>query len=430
MRPFLIVLLCVIWMGLSAKTFVREYTYKAGESDSKISSRAIALEQVKRLLLEEVGIYIQSSIRNEESEANGQVSSLTEKDIKVLSAGITQTKVLDEMWNGVSFWLKAEITLDEKDVLKQLDDLMNNEKYKKALEDNRLITDNALAELERLRLELEQEKDKNAQAQLQKDYITESEKLSAAEWNEKGSEAYFNSDYPLAITYLKKSVEIDPSNANVWFTLALANKINKDFGQSIICLNTMLELDSLSTDALVALGEVYQESGDIEKAMQYYNKTLEINPNNMLAYINLSMAYEKLEDFDNAIASYKRMLEFDDEPSYEVGRLGEIYYNLKDYPNSIIYYRMAAEIDTTYYWLWMSLGDACYNNAEYLPAVEAYKKALALQPDDTGILNSIGKAYYDLGDYGNCNKYYIQSAKLGDTEIQAWCDANGIKWQD
>ena len=41
-----------------AKTFIREYTYTAGEADSKITARAISLDQVKRLLLEEIGVYL------------------------------------------------------------------------------------------------------------------------------------------------------------------------------------------------------------------------------------------------------------------------------------------------------------------------------------------------------------------------------------
>jgi hypothetical protein len=42
------------------KTFLKEYTYQASEMDSKVSCRAIALEQVKRLLLEELGTYLES----------------------------------------------------------------------------------------------------------------------------------------------------------------------------------------------------------------------------------------------------------------------------------------------------------------------------------------------------------------------------------
>jgi hypothetical protein len=41
-------------------TFQREYTYQASEADSKLTCRAIALAQVKRLLLEELGTYLEA----------------------------------------------------------------------------------------------------------------------------------------------------------------------------------------------------------------------------------------------------------------------------------------------------------------------------------------------------------------------------------
>ncbi|TAN43537.1 MAG: hypothetical protein EPN22_09960 [Nitrospirae bacterium] len=41
-------------------TFTKEYTYQASEFDSKSSSRILALEQVKRLILEEVGTFLNS----------------------------------------------------------------------------------------------------------------------------------------------------------------------------------------------------------------------------------------------------------------------------------------------------------------------------------------------------------------------------------
>ena len=44
------------------KTFVREYTYQASDYDSKVTSRANALEQVKRLLLEEVSVFMKSEV--------------------------------------------------------------------------------------------------------------------------------------------------------------------------------------------------------------------------------------------------------------------------------------------------------------------------------------------------------------------------------
>ena len=42
------------------KTFEREYTYRASDLDSKISCRAIVVNQLRSMLLNEVGVYVES----------------------------------------------------------------------------------------------------------------------------------------------------------------------------------------------------------------------------------------------------------------------------------------------------------------------------------------------------------------------------------
>jgi len=414
---------------LSAKTFVREYTYQAGEADSKLSARAIALEQVKRLLLEEVGVYISSSIEIQTIEISNELKELTKQDIEVISAGITETKIVSEKWNGESYWLKAEIQLDENDVLQRLENLVNNNEYKKAIEDSRKETDAALAEIERLRSELDQEKDKNKQAQLQKAYITETNKLSALDLYEKGSEAFYNDDIENAVTYLEESVKIDPTSTIAWFILGIVNKINSDYGQAIKCYTKILELDSLYTYAIVGLGEIYQEKHDYDKAVFYYKKALEIDPQDFSAYINLGMAYENMEYYDEAITCYKEMMEFDTETSYEIGCLARVYEKMEDYSNAITYYNLVLEQDPESILDLMYLGNIYCKVSDYSHAVDTYKKAYALEPDNIWILNSLGQAYFSLGDMENSYKYYIKSAQLGDTEVQDWCDTYGIEWR-
>ena len=54
MKKIILILILSSTVLLNAKTWVREYTYNASEADSKLTSRAISLEQVKRLLLQEI----------------------------------------------------------------------------------------------------------------------------------------------------------------------------------------------------------------------------------------------------------------------------------------------------------------------------------------------------------------------------------------
>ena len=63
-----IILAAVVCGNAESRTFVREYYYQAGESDSKITSRTKALTEVKRLLLEEIGVYLESYINYSEEQ--------------------------------------------------------------------------------------------------------------------------------------------------------------------------------------------------------------------------------------------------------------------------------------------------------------------------------------------------------------------------
>jgi len=69
-------------------TFVKEYNYNASDLDSKVSSRTIALEQVKRLLLEELGTYLIS-------ETEVKNFRLTKDQITTYSAGVVSAEVVD-----------------------------------------------------------------------------------------------------------------------------------------------------------------------------------------------------------------------------------------------------------------------------------------------------------------------------------------------
>jgi hypothetical protein len=85
--PLIVALLLFISISpafADTKTYIREYTYEGIEIDNKESCQIIALAQVKRLLLEEVGTYL-------ESETIVQNFQLTRDQITTMTAGIVQT---------------------------------------------------------------------------------------------------------------------------------------------------------------------------------------------------------------------------------------------------------------------------------------------------------------------------------------------------
>jgi hypothetical protein len=147
------------------KTFVRNYTYNASEADSKLSSRTIALNEVKTLLLEEIGSYLKSEFENRtvQTQINGQTTftQLTKSKLVTLVAGITSTKILEEKWNGEVFYIEAEIVVNEADILIKLKELVNDKERTKELEELLAKNIEANETIENLKSELELAKANN-----------------------------------------------------------------------------------------------------------------------------------------------------------------------------------------------------------------------------------------------------------------------------
>jgi len=124
MKRFLFIasiLLIALFVNAENKTFIREYTYQASESDSKISARTQALTEVKKLLLEELGVYVESYVNYTIESQGGHITKdFITNEIKQLSVGITETKILEEKWNGEQYYVRAEIVSDPTDVVRKI----------------------------------------------------------------------------------------------------------------------------------------------------------------------------------------------------------------------------------------------------------------------------------------------------------------------
>ncbi len=113
MKIYRTLLLLSVLLGLlpfqayaGMKTFIRDYTYQASESDSKLSCRAIALEEVKKLLLAELGTHIYHEV-NASTNSDGVVDA--SEQIRAITAGITRIEIIEENWDGSTYSIKAMI---------------------------------------------------------------------------------------------------------------------------------------------------------------------------------------------------------------------------------------------------------------------------------------------------------------------------------
>ena len=277
------------------KIFIEEYTYQASEADSKLSSRAIAFEQVKRLLLERLGTYL-------EAETEVKKFQLTKDQIITLTAGIVRAEIMDERWDGKTYYLRAKISADPNGVANSIESLRQDRQKIKELEETRKKADEALREVERLRKELETAK---AEKPNLNQYNEAVNSLSATDWFEKGYALGNSGKWHEAIEANNKAIELNPTFVTAYNNRGNAYASLGDHRQAIKDYDRAIGLDSKYASAYNNRGNAYFALGDNRQAIRDFDKAIELNPNFAWAYYNRGVAYRGIGGSRQAIEDYK-----------------------------------------------------------------------------------------------------------------------------
>lgn len=334
-------------------TFLREYTYQASELDSKVSSRTVALEQVKKLMLEELGTYLQS----ETVVVNNR---LTKNQIQTYSAGAVSTEIVTENWDGKSYYLKAKLVADPKEIAASIKKLIEDSSKRKELDEANVQYEKLKAENEKLIKDYEQLKAKLANqstpAPQPEQYNKNVSKLNAISLFEKGLASGLAGNYFSAIESFSKAIELNPEYYQAYYNRGYAYSLVKKNAEAIADYDKAIEINSKYAAAYIARGNLYFEMGNPQEAIR-----------------NMNIA-------DNAISP-------DD-----LEKKGLIYRNL-----GIVYYSTKNDNG----------------------ALEAFTKAIAATPNDSRNFYSRAFVYARLGDTKSTMKDLETSANMGNEEAQA-----------
>lgn len=207
------------------QTYIREYTYQASEADSKLSARTIALQEVKRELLSELGTHVTALVT---IQSSSESKTLGKEEIETLSAGVTRLEILDEKWNGQVYVLKAQIKADPEDVLKSIDKMLDADKKQKqisqlagdlskvqtekiqiaeSLTQSKKETNAALAEIARLSIELKKRPTDSERKILRTEYQHQVDQLALNEWYEAAQKSYKEGDFQAALQLYQKAAD-------------------------------------------------------------------------------------------------------------------------------------------------------------------------------------------------------------------------------
>ena len=297
----IILILYPYYVNAEIKIFTKEYTYEASELDSKVTSRFNALEQVKRMLLEEIGVFLSSHTKVVNAE-------LVDDEITSITAGVVSAVVVDEKWDGRKYWLKAKIEADP-DVVKRSIDIIRLDKRK--TED----LEKAKDRIKQLSHELEAVKQRitDDPNERQKLYTSIVNKISAQDSLRENLNV-LSSAYSLSVSDKKHYVEL---------------------------LSNILKVDSELADAYWYRASLYYYLHDYKSAVSDLVKLLTLDYKyKHFVFDKLANSYMALNDYGKAIECKYNSLLLSDKAGINFdsfSKISKLEYNLfvKRYPKEI-----------------------------------------------------------------------------------------------
>jgi tetratricopeptide (TPR) repeat protein len=450
-------------------TFTKEYTYQASEFDSKASSRILALEQIKKLLLEELGTYLIS-----ETEVKNY--QLTKDQVTVFTAGIVRTEVIEEKWDGKIYQLKARLSADPEEVARSVEKLRQDKKTSKELTDTKKRADDLEKEVVKLRQELTVKADGGKIKQ----YNDTVNKLSAIDWMQRslillgdGKDVNKNKE---ALEAINKALELSFENPEFYFIRARILYYyldSKDYRQILSDLDKAITLtpsDKNAPDYKITAeyhsmkAKIYRDKGEWRNVIKELETAIIMDPDNAIDSYEVfpdKPASDKdwsKKNFNTIISKIPK-----DYRSYLLrGYFNKLftkwhphsttpqYYNLAiaDYNNaiklnpksSLVYYLLGRIYSSKAFWVSASPREELENNKkaidslskairqnnscldayrwragsyatlkEYKKAINDYNKILEFDPESESIYYDRGRAYQELRQYADAVQSFTRA---------------------
>jgi len=111
-----------------------------------------------------------------------------------------------------------------------------------------------------------------------------------------------------AIDCLKKGTELDPYDANAWYTMANVFLARKDWKEAGLCYMKVLHFRPKHVPSLVSMALCRINLGDYYGAKDNYVRALDFDPNNFLAHYNRGLLYAFLGQPEEALVDFNYIL--------------------------------------------------------------------------------------------------------------------------
>lgn len=218
----------------------------------------------------------------------------------------------------------------------------------------------------------------------------EIEKPSAQMLERVGQDYVLLADWPEADKWTLRAVQMDPTNADAWYSLGRIRYSEQRFSDALSC----------------------------------FQRALKLAPKSVKAENNLGLTYEALNQTDAAVEAYRQAIEWQDQGPREqlseepLLNLGIVLLHKGDLAGAQPLLTQAAALAPKDSRIREHLGQLYMQKADYAAAEHELQQACELDPKNSSLHFLLGQAYRHLGKLEEAKAEFTLSARLANPSVQ------------
>ncbi len=235
--------------------------------------------------------------------------------------------------------------------------------------------------------------------------------------------------FETAIFFLKKGLELDPTDKTILYEVAYCYEQLKMDQNCARFYQRYLDVAPYSSTGWYNLGNALCKTEEFAKAVDAYDFAVLIDGKFSSAHFNKGNAHVNLEQYESAITCYYESFVDCDPQAITFCYIGECYEKLERYEEAQQSYSQAIELDKSLSDAWIGLGVT--NDAIGVPklALEQLRKGLELEPDRPEFNHLYANCLEKNKELRKAKTYYEIGLKNDPENANLWLDYANLEHQ-
>ena len=229
-----------------------------------------------------------------------------------------------------------------------------------------------------------------------------------------------NKDFPKALDYLSRALQIDDKEPNVLNNHGVVSKEMGFYEAALVSYGKAIQINPNHYEAHNNRGVVLKQLGEHETAVKCYENAIIIKPDYLAAHLNQANLLQEIGRLDAALNAYESAIKIDKNCIEAIIKAGLLLQRLGRDDEAIQKLQLVLAINPKLPELYNSFGVIYRVQGKIEKAFESYHEAIQLEPNYSEAHFNYGVLLQETGQLDSAIKAYDSALKIKADHIEAY----------